>query len=520
MQKYCQQKEQKNSSVESDLLGDELRSAREFIRKYRQKVLNLDKSYKTFYENNYSEFGLKADNDLSNQMNNKFENQFYLTGLKHKSEHTMYLNDIQSKKHQEKENRLNNDLKSIKMNQKNKLHQLGRYFDLKSSKKIKKPDSDQIYHLNQVEAADNQQLIRKLSSLRFKYAQDHLETKEDYELNRRYDRRLSQLGERLDSKFDNRYEYQLKSIKKIEDQLRKGYFKQNFCNCKKNNHYQHLNNKVLEPLLPFSMNNNNASDSQYLRRENLISNEMRVIDNESTNYDTDSEVNSSNLNHINQDLFFEDDDDYLDVYTIGSADSFENPISTENFTKLIRRLTYQDEMRFKLLDLCNQQNVLDFDTEFSKEKFPNVLNLDSGTFAVTFLALDANNNLLVLKMIRTISKDIQSRLTQLNYSGTETFDEVYNEIMISKSLSSLHDSKVNKAHCFPKILFTKVVKGHIPDNFIINKEKPKSDKDSTLEEFIQLINESSHIRKTQSENLNDSKAVLKQEPFKMFPGKF
>ena len=263
-----------------------------------------------------------------------------------------------------------------------------------------------------------------------------------------------------------------------------------------------------------SSESNSSSDGPSLRRR-------------SSGYLVDS-ADSLNLSYMDSEQYenddsisepdepSEEDDRYLDTYTIESANTEENPISSESFTKLIKKLTYSDQMRTRLLELCEQRDALNFEQEFSKENYPTVQNLDSGTFAVTFLALDKTNNLVVLKVIRTVSKDVQSRLSQLSYSGTETFDEVYGEVMISKALSGLHATRVNRAHCFPQILYTKLVAGRVPENFRITKlkdSKPDQIKCLTLDQFYQTDRQHSPSRSTA---FNDRKKFLKQEPFRLF----
>lgn len=479
-------------------------------------------------------------------------------------EYKIYINEIIKK------NQLNDNnqqmSKSIDKQQKTKFNQLSKYFNLKiNNKKIKQLNENLRSYLNQSNTFNNQQLIKELNDLNSKR-----------KLNERYDERLNELQQRLDNKFDNRYEYQLNSIKTVKKQQQ--FREHNFCNCKKNMDNQSINNQfknneLLKPLTPFESKNysnkkklfkkfkNRISETnsnlniddqldindiythnnflnyeQYLKNKNHY--DKADLDNIS-NYDTDYSIEeskntpifcSSHLNYYNE---FNNDscnssistddqiteDEYLDTYTIESVNTEDNPISIENYVKLIKKLTYSDIMRSKLLKLCNQKDALDFDVEFSTSKFPTILNLDSGTFGVTFLAVDNDNNLIVLKVIRTIAKEIQTRLNQLSYSGVETFDEVYNEAMISKTLSSLHVSDVNRAHCFPKILFTKLVQGVIPDNFNINKLKEtKPDIGTTIEQFCTMANEFNQEPKTRSIILNNRKKFLKQEPFKIFPG--
>lgn len=74
---------------------------------------------------------------------------------------------------------------------------------------------------------------------------------------------------------------------------------------------------------------------------------------------TESETEESEEEEVSEDR-------YLDTYTIESANTEDNPISSESFTKLIRKLTYSDTMRTRLLELCDQSDALDFEQEFSK----------------------------------------------------------------------------------------------------------------------------------------------------------
>jgi hypothetical protein len=109
----------------------------------------------------------------------------------------------------------------------------------------------------------------------------------------------------------------------------------------------------------------------------------------------------------------------------------------------------------------------------------------------------------------------------LTYSGPESFEEVYNEVMISKTLSNLHRTSVNRAHCFPQILFVKLVSGRIPDHFNITKLKDSKPDQyaecSTLDQLYNVLKDNQLDRRTKSMILNDRKRFVKQEPFKLFP---
>ena len=504
-----------SSSVESDdQLDDELKSAKKFIQSYRQKVLNLDKGYRTFYENNCSTINGTTQASLTSLQNS----------LK---EYKMYISDFQSKQQQ-----LEKQMDTVNRHPKGRPSYIGKLFNLKSGRKQPENSKSELRtylnhsntHLNphlNTNTHTNQQLIREIDEL------------------------SSKLNQRLE----------------LEN-----YFKQNFCNCRTRNILQSNHNDAniyrdedkaslrMRSLSKELKQNAMRADAQTAPRDysaNESGDRSRCAlnadskDQSDRSQITDEDLHESlsefvNRNETTLDLSYmydtssvlsyslstdlpddeDDDDQYLDTYTIESANTEENPISTDNYTKIIRKLTRSDVMRQRLLEVCNQSDALDFEQEFCKENYPTILNLDSGTFAVTFLALDKHSNLIVLKVIRTISKDIQAKFNQLTYSGSETFDEVYSEVMISKTLSSLHDSQVNRAHCYPKILFAKLVSGKIPDNFTITKlkdSKPDQVQGLTIEQFYDAMNKNRQLDRTRSWVQNERKRFLKQEPFKLFP---
>lgn len=520
-----------------------MESAKRFIQNYRKKVLNLEKSYREFYENNYCM--TKNQLSLNSLQSNLKDYKMYINNFKQKQ-----LNHRQTStdKNSSKNETINID--------KNKFY-IGKLFNLKNKKQTKECDSNNLRsYLNNFitnSKFKNNQTTRTdcniEHSFETNYSKNNLTNHQMNEtsIDTNHITNTFNNQQLIDEIKELRTKQKLNQRIKIENNFRQNYSK-NFLqlNDSKNSNNLKYDDDVDKYSLDHSFLNNLLDDSENSQIDAEL-NELQIrndsIESETSLLDSEDSEDSLDLSYMDSELYNhdvvkesdictesctnsesdedEEEDQYLDTYTIGSANTEDNPnpISTENFTKLIKKLTETDSMRSRLLELCNQQDALDFEQEFSKENYPIVLNLDSGTFAVTFLALDKANNLIVLKVIRTISKDVQSKLNQLIYSGTETFDEVYSEVMISKALSSLHKGNVNRAHCFPKILNIKLVKGKIPDNFNIIKlkdSKPDQIKGLTIDQFHDLINQNQPDKKTRSATLNDRKKFLKQEPFKFF----
>ncbi|RWS04993.1 hypothetical protein B4U79_09793, partial [Dinothrombium tinctorium] len=140
------------------------------------------------------------------------------------------------------------------------------------------------------------------------------------------------------------------------------------------------------------------------------------------------------------------------------------------FSTYIQKVTFSDDYRAQTLKICDQNQAVPFQEQFSN----SVCRFDSGTYAEVYKgSFKGCNEVIVLKVIRTVSKLLQNRLLHISFSGTETYEDVYNELVISKALSRLHETDSNTAHCFPKILDAKLVKGSIPTHFIDNREKGK-----------------------------------------------
>lgn len=85
-----------------------------------------------------------------------------------------------------------------------------------------------------------------------------------------------------------------------------------------------------------------------------------------------------------------------------------------------------------------------------------------------------------------------SKLNALSFNGFELYSDVYQEIVITKSLSNLHSITCDQhgyeyqAHSFPKIYSTKIVHGEIPNYFIIRKFDENNSKVKPVERFDEV----------------------------------
>ncbi|RWS30886.1 hypothetical protein B4U80_13612 [Leptotrombidium deliense] len=145
--------------------------------------------------------------------------------------------------------------------------------------------------------------------------------------------------------------------------------------------------------------------------------------------------------------------------------------SSDFYSHFIEKKTYSDEYRSQVLDFCGQQEPITFDKLFPKHKYRSIMRFDSGTYADVYKVRNPKDGKwIVLKIVRTVSKSLQKQLTSVSFSGTETFDDIFNELVISKALSKLHHRSFSEpkylAHCYPVLLDAKLVKGNLPDNFV------------------------------------------------------
>lgn len=537
MQKESKEQQQRSERDESSSESDEeLRSAKRFIRNYRRKVANANADYGSDARNQSS---------LTSLQNNLKDYRRYVGGLQTPRQLV-----------EEKESR-----------PPDKSSYIGRLFNLKNRKK---PDEDGLRsYLNHRIAFGHENRGFDDPTIDTHHLNSHLDYSSHNHLNRNLYRDPDSHHHLTNQIHTNTFSNQqlireldeLRSRRKLNQRFElENYFRQNFCNCQNRPYPNEANSqsdrqpchrstcRLGEPEIcrQFSQSfldlQRSIQESCLDRRKSIRESIRESTESDSSSCGLPDCRDSLNLSYMDSDsvrqLYHrsfstdttestsesdeEEEEDaqsdrYLDTYTIESANTEENPISSESFSKLIKKLTYADTMRARLLELCGQSDALDFEQEFSKENYPTVLNLDSGTFAVTFLAQNRENHLVVLKVIRTISKDVQSRLSQLSYSGTETFDEVYAEVMISRALSSLHHGRSNRAHCFPQILYTKLVAGRVPENFQIIKlkdSKPEQFDCATLQQFHNLAEQAA--AQSRATALNDRKKFLKPEPFKLF----
>ena len=86
-----------------------------------------------------------------------------------------------------------------------------------------------------------------------------------------------------------------------------------------------------------------------------------------------------------------------------------------------------------------------------------------------------------------------ARLSDLSFKGFELYQDVFQEIVIIKLLSNLHETVCDafgyeyQAHTFPRIYKTRVVHGEIPNYFLIRKYDESMPKVKAVERFDDMF---------------------------------
>lgn len=94
-----------------------------------------------------------------------------------------------------------------------------------------------------------------------------------------------------------------------------------------------------------------------------------------------------------------------------------------------------------------------------------------------------------MQIIKVLQKVTMNRLNDLSFSGCELYQDVYQEIVIVKLLSNLHqtvcdgDGHEFQAHSFPRVFRTRIVHGDIPNYFLIRKYTESVVKVKPVERF-------------------------------------
>ncbi|UXI22836.1 hypothetical protein NH340_JMT08779 [Sarcoptes scabiei] len=157
-------------------------------------------------------------------------------------------------------------------------------------------------------------------------------------------------------------------------------------------------------------------------------------------------------------------------------------------------VTDNDDYWFRVLNLCNQNNPSHFGIEFPSRLFYDFKYLDSGTYSHVIKAngLEYNRTPIVFKIIKVVQKNTLNHFLSFSFNGFELYSDVFQEIVISKALSALHNITCDphgyeyQTHCFPKIFATKIVHGSIPNYFIIRKYDETNPKAKPVERFEDL----------------------------------
>ncbi|KAI2804071.1 Serine/threonine-protein kinase haspin [Blomia tropicalis] len=150
-----------------------------------------------------------------------------------------------------------------------------------------------------------------------------------------------------------------------------------------------------------------------------------------------------------------------------------------------------DDHWFSVLSLCHQRNPSHFGLEFPSTAYENFEYLDSGTYSHVIKACDCeqDNMPIVFKIIKVVQRSTLNHLSDVSLKGFEMFTDVYQEIVIMKLLSNLHDTVADKSgfeyqtHSYPRIIRTRVVNGEIPNYFLIRSYNESARKIKPVERF-------------------------------------
>src|SRR5699024_10207877 len=93
------------------------------------------------------------------------------------------------------------------------------------------------------------------------------------------------------------------------------------------------------------------------------------------------------------------------------------------------------------------------------------------------------------QIIKVLQRATMTRLNELSFKGCELYQDVFQEIVIIKLLSSLHQTVCDAAgfeyqtHSFPRIFRTRIVHGEIPNYFMLRKFDETHAKIKAVERF-------------------------------------
>ncbi|KAJ6217858.1 hypothetical protein RDWZM_009015 [Blomia tropicalis] len=154
-----------------------------------------------------------------------------------------------------------------------------------------------------------------------------------------------------------------------------------------------------------------------------------------------------------------------------------------------------DDFWHSVLSLCFQNNPNHFGLEFPSSMYDQFEYLDSGTYSHVIKAFDKSlgNVPIVFKIIKVIQRELCYRMTKISLNGFELYSETFQEIVIVKMLSKLHQTICDEAgyeyctHAYPRLYRTRVVHGDIPNYFLIGKYDETYSKVKPIEHFKETI---------------------------------
>lgn len=145
----------------------------------------------------------------------------------------------------------------------------------------------------------------------------------------------------------------------------------------------------------------------------------------------------------------------------GFMERFQEKLNT------VRKGIDEDKARQKVLWLCDQLEPKSFEEYSSSGSFRKLEKFESSTYSEVLRATNlADNKIVVMKIMRALSKMVFKKLPSEATKGCQSYCDILNEIVITQALSNLHkgvsiENSLYKTHGFCQIYEIKVVNGKL-----------------------------------------------------------
>lgn len=170
---------------------------------------------------------------------------------------------------------------------------------------------------------------------------------------------------------------------------------------------------------------------------------------------------------------------------------------------VIKKIIDEDAYRKRVLLLCQQAEPKSFDEYSSSGSFRKLEKFESSTYSEVLRAVDLadNNKPVVMKIMRVLSKGVIKHMPPITTRGSQSYNDILNELVITQALSQLHDgvilngqpNSLYRTHFFCQIHEIKVVSGNL------DRTLSKSNSGKALAGNIELPS-----GKTQAETLSNT----------------